>query len=285
MATKQLKPSTLKVYEQRLRTICNKLGITEIPEGDISEWLSLSTLENLLEGQSLSVQKAYISCVLHYTTNEYYEKVLSGKKGSDGLLARVNRLIEEEREERGYEKTPKEAEKWLEISTLKAMYERYYDLWVKNGPSRSLFITLFYLFSFHDLNYPLIRNELYTIRRGPFQKDGNNWYDGKRIYRAEHKTSNSIRGNVIKEKVPLELRGIIDQWIEHKNIKPGELLLGKANTATITQTLLKNVRVGVTMLRKIYRSYHDTEDFIAQDRRDRVMGHSSATARRHYAKQ
>lgn len=277
-----IKASTKNIYNKRLITIAKKCGYDSVPEGEVADWLA-SHFEELINGVSLQNGKAFCNCILHFSKNEEFREVVLKKRKE------ISKTLFQNYEELGiYHKTDKEKERWKEVEDLREMYNMILEKYNRKA-TQSRLIVLFYLYPFVDDNFAVIRNELCTIRVGQYKKDQNNWYDGKNIYLNEHKSNQSkrFRGKANVLRVPDELRGILERWIESRNIKEGDVLI-QAKSLGITRILTKHVGVGTTMLRKIYESNKHLEHYKAMDEvmeTATMMGHSVSVARKHYVKE
>jgi hypothetical protein len=245
MADKRLKESTLDAYRKRLATIARKCGYDEIPEGEISLWLG-DKFEDMIREEKLHNAKALCNCILYYTEDEKFRELV---KDNIRMVYKKNGLTQKE-------KTPIKGAGWKKIEDLQGIYNDLNSNYQTDIP-RDIFVVLFYVYPFHNNNFPMFRNELRTLIYGTYQNDERNYYDGRNIYLTK-KRSDVLETNVKIIEVPEELQRIFNNWIESGNIEEGNLILN-VTTSRISQILTKYLGIGTMILRKIYDNWKSIE--------------------------
>lgn len=248
MADKQLKESTLNIYNKRLATIAKKCGYSEIPEGEIALWLD-EHFDSLIDQERLHNAKAFCNCILYFSKDQSFkEKVKIKRQNIVNISSEIRKEVEE----------IEQRVKWTKVEELQEIYDTYNSLRETGEINRDVFIILFYSFPFHDSNFPVFRNELRTLIYGQYEQDGRNYYDGSNIFLSEKGTNNTSKTRVQIIKVPDELRQIFELWIKTAEINEGDLIVN-VSTARMTQILKDNLGVGTMILRKIYSKWTENE--------------------------
>ena len=271
-----IKESTIKAYEQRIKTLAKRLHITGNPLENVSEWITIEGFDEALKDIKIVSRHSYVLAVIHYLDREsqLYEDFTKVRKEIRGVISR-------EQDKNRFVKTDKDRERWVTREQLDKRYRSVLKQFEYN-PYRDWFILLFYLYPFHDVEFGVLRNDLATLQVG----SGVNVVDldKKLIVLNDHKNSR-IKGAEVIE-IPDELFGIIKRWIDVKGLGDGDFLVDITRN-NITIVLKKYLGLSTTLLRKINQTEVHGETYKGMEGAEKtakLQGHTMKVVKEHYIK-
>lgn len=271
-----VKPSTLKAYNGRLKTLAKRLGVTDFQPERINEWITVHGFNVALENVKFHSRHPYVIAVIYYL-----DKESDLFKEFDKLRREIKDSLELETESRVYKKTDIERQRWKAREDLNICYEKYLKMFNEN-PTRDLMVLLFYLYPFHDIKFGVLRNDLATLR---INTDGNTIdLENRKIVLMDHKNSREKGEEVYP--IPDELLEIIKKWIEVNDLKDGDYFIDISKN-NISHVLKKWLGMSTSLLRKINQTELHGETFKGLDEAEKtakLQGHSVKVVRKHYIK-
>jgi hypothetical protein len=186
---------------------------------------------------------------------------------------------------RNQQMNDKQKQNWLTTDEIRETYKKTYKKAlpsIKTGkPSKKEYqdILDFVLLSLYTLIPPRRSQDFSEMKIRNYDKDSDNYYDGKVFVFHKYKTSKNYGVQTIKP--TQRLRNILKKWVE---LNPHDYLLAsydgnKASVSRITLMLNKifGKNVSTTMLRHIYISQNllkDAPTLKQMDDTAKAMGHS-----------
>jgi len=303
--SRDIKPSTLKIYMSNLRTLYNSIENPTV-RFDIPDWLYIyeTHILEFIYQYAQSTQKNYLSSILVALSTDIdkyidvYERFFAlHKKLADDIADEMM----------SQEKNDKQAENWVDMKTLnnivdnlqaQIIQQNLYQL--ANWDKKQFDLFQRYLVGSLYTKLPPIRLD-YSEMGVTTLKDYNSLLEKKHNYLVienmkkkyfvfnDYKTVDKYGEKIIP--IPQEINEILNPWLIHN--KSGILLLDSnrrpMSRVTLSRYLNKifaptGKNISVTMLRHIYLS----NEFPAQAQKMKEladqMGHSVATQQNIYVK-
>jgi len=303
--SRDIKPSTLKIYMSNLRTLYNSIENPTV-RFDIPDWLYIyeTHILEFIYQYAQSTQKNYLSSILVALSTDIdkyidvYERFFAlHKKLADDIADEMM----------SQEKNDKQAENWVDMKTLnnivdnlqaQIIQQNLYQL--ANWDKKQFDLFQRYLVGSLYTKLPPIRLD-YSEMGVTTLKDYNSLLEKKHNYLVienmkkkyfvfnDYKTVDKYGEKIIP--IPQEINEILNSWLIHN--KSGILLLDSnrrpMSRVTLSRYLNKifaptGKNISVTMLRHIYLS----NEFPAQAQKMKEladqMGHSVATQQNIYVK-
>lgn len=253
--TSTVRPNTLKTYDSSMRVLASLYG-SRVVLPRVHSWLDLDRFEEVTKSKSKATRKLYLSAIKHYAKLD---------DSPDDFLNKLDELHKSYFDYKPAKKTVKEYG-LPTLHDMRGLYDSVKSQWTKTPKNMNLFIYTVYLYPFHDKRFPVLRNDLATIRIGHTMNG--NFYDGHIIYLLEHKSSGKIGPKALN--VPDELRDIINTWISENDLKLGDYLLMGKPPQEISRVLgLK--KLGTRALRLWYNELYTGEKRRKRDRIDKEL--------------
>ena len=146
----EIKESSVKIYESRLRSVFKIHNFEILPELTISTWFNFKTFQNGIKDKSHETVKGYLVSILHFSKKDG-SSVDFLKKISDLFDKKMNFIV------KNIDKTnkKKKEEKLLDVEELIDEFRRRMQSF-KYNPISTHFIFIFYLYPFYNPRFPVL---------------------------------------------------------------------------------------------------------------------------------
>lgn len=282
-----LTDSTLKTYTSILSNLYKKMN----GSGTIINYFehNLDKVMDTLQNDKKNVRKTKMAVLVSLFSHK--EKVKGMDKLRETMLKDANEYNASLREQK---MTDKMKENWISMEEIKKifqeMYKRTYPLLKKSSFNKQQFneVLLLVMLSLYVLNPPRRSQDFALMKIRNYNKEKDNYYDGKLFTFQKYKTSKVYGDQVVK--VNPKLNSILKLWIK---LNPHDYLLtsydGKPLSVSRMTLLFNRIfgkNISTSMIRHIFLSdqYKDVPALKEMDQTAKEMGHSTREALETYVK-
>lgn len=280
--------STLKTYKSILLNLYKKMRAS----GDMMEFFenNISKIQDFLKDDKQNVRKTKYAVLVSLFS---HKKDLKGmEKLRESMLKDANEYNASLREQ---QMTEKQKENWISQDEVKKlwseMYKRSYPLFKKHKLTKANYneLLLLVMFSLYVLNPPRRSQDYSLMKIRNYNKEDENYYDGKNFVFQHYKTSKTYGDQIVK--VSYKLNSMLKLWMK---ANPHDCLLSTFEGRCISvsrMTLLFNrifgKNVSTSMLRHIFLTdkYKDIPALNELDATAEAMAHSTKQALEYVKKQ
>lgn len=280
--------STLKTYKSILSNLYKKMN----GAGDILEYFekNIDKVQDFLKDDKQNVRKTKYAVLVSLFS---HKKDLRGmEKLRESMLKDANEYNASLREQR---MTEKQKENWISQDEVKKLwseiYKRSYPLFKKHKISKTNYneLLLLVMFSLYVLNPPRRSQDYALMKIRNYNKEEDNYYDGKNFIFQHYKTSKTYGDQIVK--VSSKLNTMLKLWMK---VNHGDYLLSTYEGRSISvsrMTLLFNrifgKNVSTSMLRHVFLTdkYKDIPALKEMDATAEAMAHSTKQALEYVKKQ
>lgn len=282
-----LTESTLKTYTSILNNLYKKMN----GSGTMLNYFenNLDKVMDTLKEDKKNVRKTKMAVLVSLFSHK--DKVNGLDKLRETMLKDANDYNASLREQ---QMTEKMKENWMSMGEIneifKEMYKRSYPLLKKTKLTKQQFneVLLLVMLSLYILNPPRRSQDFALMKIRNYDKEKDNYYDGKLFTFQKYKTSKVYGDQVVK--VNPKLNTILKLWLK---LNPHDYLLtsydGKPLSVSRMTLLFNRIfgkNISTSMIRHIFLSeqYKDVPALKEMDQTARDMGHSTREALETYVK-
>lgn len=273
-----LSPTSLKTYASIILNLHKKMKGT----GDVYDYLksNVDKIVEHLQNENPNIRKTKMAVLISLLGND-----VNTTKLKEIMLNDANQYNASLKNQQMNEK---QKENWLTVDEIKEVYRKVYKkanpLLRQNSITKREYTDVLdlILLSLYTLIAPRRSQDFADMKIRNYDKDTDNYYDGKNFVFHKYKTAKNYGTQIIK--VPPRLKTILNRWMNHN---PHDHLLSSSHGNKISvsrMTLLLNKifgkNVSTTLLRHIYISNIVLKDAPSIKEREEVataMGHDIQT--------